>query len=230
MDRFIEYGLRSDADEQIRRAFRDSFKRAGLSHAQLGQALDWYRDKGQHLGGDVAKLTESFGEFAVEKGWASQHLEAVVSVYGQIAEQGPAAMLAPAPSPEEDAAAIARADELLRTKPDEYWRDHELQEAVLEARERQEAAPAAAPVVDDYAIERRIAEQDVDKFARMLREEPGKYWGSPELQRQHHDAIAASIQETPATSPPPPAPAAAPVAHPMPVVASPPLAPEEVKP
>jgi hypothetical protein len=84
--------------------------------------------------------------------------------------------------------------------------------------------------VDDYAIERRIAEQDVDKFARMLREEPGKYWGSPELQRQHHDAIAASIQETPATSPPPPAPAAAPVAHPMPVVASPPLAPEEVKP
>jgi hypothetical protein len=134
MDRFIEYGLRSDADEQIRRAFRDAFQRAGLSRAQLGQAMDWYKERGQHLGGDVAKLTESFGEFAVEKGWASQHLEAAVSVYGQISEQGPAAVLAPAPSPEDDAATIKRADELLRTNPDAYWRDFELQEAVFEAR------------------------------------------------------------------------------------------------
>jgi hypothetical protein len=230
MDRFAEYGLRGDQDELLRRAFRDAFQRAGLSRAQLGQALDWYKERGQHLGGDVAKLTESFGEFAVEKGWASQHLEAAVSVYGQIAEQGPTAMLTPAPSPEGDAAAIARADELLRTEPDEYWRDHELQEAVLEARERQEAAPAAAPAVDDYAIERRIGQQDVDRFARMMREEPGKYWGSPELQRQHHDAIAASIQEAPATPLPAPAPAAAPIAQPIPVVASPPLAPDPVKP
>jgi hypothetical protein len=34
-----------------------------------------------------------------------------------IAEQGPAAVLA-TPSPEEDAATIARADELLRANPD----------------------------------------------------------------------------------------------------------------
>jgi hypothetical protein len=230
MDRFAEYGLRGDQDELVRRAFRDAFQRAGLSRAQLGQAMEWYKERGQHLGGDVAKLTESFGEFAVEKGWASQHLEAAVSVYGQISEQGPAAMLAPAPSPEEDAATVARADELLRTNPDAYWRDVELQESVLEARERQEAAPAAAPAVDDYAIERRIGQQDVDKFARMMREEPGKYWGSPELQRQHHDAIAASIQEAPANPPPAPAPAVAPAMQPIPVAASPPLVPDAVKP
>jgi hypothetical protein len=134
MDRFAEYGLRGDQDELLRRAFRDAFQRAGLSRAQLGQAMEWYKERGQHLGGDVAKLTESFGEFAVEKGWASQHLEAAVSVYGQISEQGPAAVLAPAPSPEDDAATIKRADELLRTNPDAYWRDFELQEAVFEAR------------------------------------------------------------------------------------------------
>ena len=79
--------------------------------------------------------------------------------------------MSPAPTAKEDAGVIARADELLRTKPDDYWRDHELQEAVLEARERQEAAPPAPAAVDDYAIERRIAERDVDKFARMLRED-----------------------------------------------------------
>jgi hypothetical protein len=31
----------------------------------------------------------------------------------------------------------------------------------------------------------------------MLRKEPAKYWASPELQRQHHEAIAAAIRETP---------------------------------
>jgi hypothetical protein len=44
MDRFTQFGLRGDADEQFRRAVRDGFKRAGLSHAQLTQAMDWYRD------------------------------------------------------------------------------------------------------------------------------------------------------------------------------------------
>jgi formylglycine-generating enzyme required for sulfatase activity len=38
MDRFIEFGLRSDADEQIRRAFRDGFKRAGLGLRALMSA------------------------------------------------------------------------------------------------------------------------------------------------------------------------------------------------
>jgi hypothetical protein len=138
--------------------------------------------------------------------------------------------MSPAPTSEEDTATIARADELLRTNSDAYWRDHDLHEAVLEARERQQAAPAPEPSVDTYAIERRIAEGDVDKFARMMREEPGKYWSSPELQRQHHDAIEASIQEAPASPPPAPVPAAAPVMQPVPVAASPPLAPEPVKP
>jgi hypothetical protein len=50
----------------------------------------------------------------------------------------------------------------------------------------------------------------------MLRKEPAKYWASSELQRQHHEAIAAAARETPqpvvqpAAAPGPPVPPAAP--------------------
>jgi hypothetical protein len=225
MDRYTQFGLRGDEDDLFRRAVRDGFRRAGLGNDRLTQALEWFRDS-VRPGMDEAKLTESFNQFAASKGWPAEQLTAAVAVYGAVRDQGPAAVLAPAPSPEEDAATVARADELLRTNADAYWRDHDLHEAVLEARERQQAAPPAEPAIEPYAIERRIAEGDVDKFARMMREEPGKYWGSPELQRQHHDAIAASIQEAPASPPPAPVPAAVPAIQPVPVVASPPLAPE----
>jgi hypothetical protein len=229
MDRYSQFGLRGDEDDLFRRAVRDGFKRAGLGNDRLTQALEWFRDS-VRPGMDEAKLTESFNEFAASKGWPAEQLTAAVAVYGAVRDQGPAAVLAPAPSPEEDVATIGRADELLRTNADAYWRDHDLHEAVLEARERQQAAPPPEPGIDPYAIERRIAEGDVDKFARMMREEPGKYWGSPELQRQHHDAIEASLQEAPASPPPAPVPAAAPAMQPGPVVASPPLAAEPAKP
>jgi hypothetical protein len=119
-------------------------------------------------------------------------------VYDQIRDAGPDAVLA-TPTAEEDVATIARAAELLRTNPDAYWRDGDLQEAQLEALERQEAAPPPEPDRGAIAdqIERHIAQRNVDKFAEMLRKEPSKYWASPELQRQHHEAIAAAIRETP---------------------------------
>jgi len=107
----------------------------------LIEALEWYRDHGQRLGADPARLGESFSEFAASKGWPAEHQDAAVSVYGLIRDQGPDAVMSPAPGLEEDAATIARASELLRTNPDAYWRDHELQEAQLEALERQEVAP-----------------------------------------------------------------------------------------
>jgi hypothetical protein len=52
--------------------------------------------------------------------------------------------VAAAPTAEEDAATLARAAELLRTDPNAYWRDAELQEAQYEALKRQEGAKAAA--------------------------------------------------------------------------------------
>jgi hypothetical protein len=178
MDRYSQFGLRGDEDDLFRRAVRDGFKRAGLGNDRLTQALEWFRDS-VRPGMDEAKLTESFNEFAASKGWPAEQLTAAVAVYGAVRDQGPAAVLAPAPSPEEDVATIGRADELLRTNADAYWRDHDLHEAVLEARERQQAAPPPEPGIDPYAIERRIAEGDVDKFARMMREEPGKYGARP---------------------------------------------------
>ena len=44
MHRYREFGLMSEQDEVLRRAFRDGFKRAGLSFAQFLDALAWYRD------------------------------------------------------------------------------------------------------------------------------------------------------------------------------------------
>jgi hypothetical protein len=59
----------------------------------------------------------------------------------------------------------------------------------LEARERQQVAPPAEPGIDHDAIEHRVAQQTVDRFAAMLRKE---YWTLPELRRQHREAIAAA--------------------------------------
>jgi hypothetical protein len=122
------------------------------------------------------------------------------------------------PSAEDDAATIAKADELLRTNADAYWADQALQEAQLEALERQQATPPPEPdraAVADQ-IERQIAQRDVDKFAEMLRKEPAKYWASPELQRQHRDAIAAATREEV-----PPQPVAQPAVAPSPPAAAP---------
>jgi hypothetical protein len=215
MDRYLDYGLRTEADEQIRRGFRDSFARAGLSHQQFLDALGWYRDRGQHLGADPTKLAESFHEFASNKGWNPEHLVAATSAYDTIAAEGPAAALA-TPSAEDDAATIAKASELLRTDPAAYWADKALQEAQLEALERQQATPPPEPdraAVADQ-IERQIAQRNVDKFAAMLRDpaEAAKYWASPQLQAQYREAIAAA--QTPELSIAPPAQPAAPVVAP----------------
>jgi broad specificity phosphatase PhoE len=59
---------------------------------------------------------------AAAKNWGTEQRDAAVSVYSQVRDQGPAAVMSPAPSAQEDAATIARASELLHTDP-------ELQEA-----------------------------------------------------------------------------------------------------
>jgi hypothetical protein len=56
--------------------------------------MEWYRD---HVrpGMDEAKLAESFNEFAAAKNWATEQRDAAVSVYGQVRDQGPAAVMSP---------------------------------------------------------------------------------------------------------------------------------------
>jgi hypothetical protein len=115
--------------------------------------------------------------------------------------------MSPSPSAQEDAATIARAGELLHNDPNAYWRDVELQEAQYEALERQKAAPTAEPPIDHMAIERKIAQDDVGRYETILRDEPAKYWRSPELQQQYREAIGrrerASMPDTPAGGEPP---------------------------
>jgi hypothetical protein len=199
-DRYHQYGL-TEGDEPFRRAVRDGFKRAGLGHAEMMQALEWYKD---HVRPDMDEtaLAASFHEFSAARGWDAEKIAIASSVYNQIRDGGPTAVLAMPPA-EEDAALIAKADELLRTNADAYFRDPDLQELALEARERQLAAPPPEPGIDHDAIERRVAQQKVDRFAAMLRQpaEAARYWASPELQDRHRRAIAASIQEAPAAAP-----------------------------
>jgi hypothetical protein len=244
MERYTQFGIRTDVDEQIRRGFRDAFQRAGLSHQQLLDALGWYRDHGRQLGADPVKLGASFHEFPSARGWQPDQLAVATSAYDVIATQGHAAVLEPT-SPETDAEVVARADALLKSDAAAYWRDEALQERALEARERQAAAPAPPSGIDDAELERRIAQQDCDRFAAMLRDpaQAAKYWASAELQQRYRDSLAAAegpAAEQPAAVPPgsgaPASPAAAPAlavapaAQPIPVVASPPLAPEPAKP
>jgi hypothetical protein len=207
-DRYHQYGL-SEADEPFRRAVRDGFRRAGLSRAQFEQALAWYRDN-VRPGMDESELSASFSDFATNRGWDTAQLVAAQSVYGTIQQHGPDGVMEPTPSPEEDAATIAKANALLAKDAAAYFADQELQEKMFEALERQAAPPsgppALGPPLNDIEIEQRIGRQDMAKYEAMMRSDPQRYWGSPQLQEAYRGAIeratAAPEAEALATAPP----------------------------
>jgi hypothetical protein len=208
-NRFAAFGL-GEADEPFRRAVRDGFRRAGLNHAQLTQALEWYRD---HVrpGMDEVELSASFSEFTSNKGWSVEQQVAASSVRDAIRDHGPEAVMAPTPTAAEDQEIIAKANALLAKDAAAYFADQELQEAMYEALERQ-AAPQAGPVTVPQApsgdeIERRVGRQDMQRYERMMRERPGEYWASPQHQAAYRDAIQRATAappeafEAPATAP-----------------------------
>jgi hypothetical protein len=125
MHRYREFGLVSEQDEVLRRAFRDGFKRAGLSFAQFLEALTWYRDHAQPTA-DEAQLADAFAQFAADRGWPEEQRDGALDLYRTIRDSGPAAVTQ-APRPDEDRAILARADELLRSDPARYWGNIELQ-------------------------------------------------------------------------------------------------------
>src|SRR5262249_54225463 len=134
MHRYREFGLVSEQDEHLRRAFRDGFKRAGLSFAQFLEALAWYRDHARPAA-DEAQLADAFAQFASDRGWPAEQRDGVVDLYRTIRDNRPSALARP-PCRHEDYAFLGRADELLRSDPGRYWGDIELQAAAFEARER----------------------------------------------------------------------------------------------
>jgi hypothetical protein len=195
MHRYREFGLVSEQDEILRRAFRDGFKRAGLSFAQFNDALAWYRDHARPDAGE-AQLAEAFAQFAAGSGWPLEQRDGVLDLYRVIRDDGPAAVTQ-TPRPEEDRATVARADDLLRTEPARYWNDIELQDAVFEARERLQgpapdgSAPGGAPPPDPGSQHDR---QRVAEIETLLRDPGGdghrRYWNDAGLRADYADALA----------------------------------------
>jgi hypothetical protein len=197
MHRYREFGLVSDEDEILRRAFRDGFRRAGLSFAQFLDALAWYRDHARPETGE-AQLADAFAQFAADKGWPAEQRDGALDLYRAIRDDGPAAVTQ-SPLPDEDRATLARADELLRTAPARYWGDAELQDAVFEARERlsspvaeAEAAPPGQQSQDQdhrHHERRRVAEIEA-----LLHDPSGdgqrRYWSDAGLRTDYAQALA----------------------------------------
>jgi hypothetical protein len=191
MHRYREFGLLSGEDETLRRAFRDGFRRAGLSFAQHVDALAWYRDHAR-TGLNEGKLVEAFSAFAADRGWSAEHRDGALDLYRVIRDKGAAAVIAPAPHADADRAKIAECEHLLRSDPARYWGDAELQDAVFEARERLAAASADrgdAGLLPSTPDQQRIAEVET-----LLRDPSGegrrRYWNDEKLRADYAQALA----------------------------------------
>ncbi|SRR5579871_140992 len=191
MHRYREFGLVSEEDEVLRRAFRDGFKRAGLSFAQFIDALAWYRDHARPAS-DEAQLADAFAQFAAEKGWPTQQRDGVLDVYRAIRDNGPEAVMQPRPA-DEDRAVLAHADELLRSDPARYWGDVELQDAAFEAHERLNGVPSA-PGSARPSEEISRDQRRVEEIECLLRDPTGegqrRYWTDAELRADYGQALA----------------------------------------
>jgi hypothetical protein len=187
MHRYREFGLVSEQDEILRRAFRDGFKRAGLSFAQFHDALAWYRDHARPDAGEE-QTAEAFAQFAASSGWPAEQRDRALDLYRVIRDDGPAAVMQ-APLPDDDRATVARADELLRTDPARYWSDIELQDAVFEARERLDRPATETGDAPPPSRDR----QRVDEIEALLRDPGGdgqrRYWSDAGLRADYAQAL-----------------------------------------
>jgi hypothetical protein len=191
MHRYREFGLISDEDELLRRAFRDGFKRAELSFAQHLEALAWYRDHVRaSAGGD--ELVAAFCAFAADRGWSAHQRDGALDIYRAIRDKGAAAVIAPPPPIDADRATLAEGDRLLRTDPARYWRDAELQEGLFEARERLGAAPGSE--ASDRARQSTPDRERIEEIAALLRDPSGngqrRYWNDGTLRAEYTQALA----------------------------------------
>ena len=190
MHRYREFGLISEQDEVLRRAFRDGFKRAGLSFAQFLDALAWYRDHARPTA-DEAQLADAFAQFAADNGWPAEQRDGVLDLYRAIRDNGPAAAMQ-APLPDEDRATVARADELLRNDPARYWSDIGVQDAVFEARERLDGVALAEGTTAPPKT--GPDRQRIEEIETLLRDPSGdgqrRYWADAGLRTDYAQALA----------------------------------------
>jgi hypothetical protein len=190
MHRYREFGLISEQDDVLRRAFRDGFKRVGLSFAQFLDALAWYRDHARPTA-DEAQLADAFAQFAADRGWPVEQRDGVLDLHRSIRDNGPTAVMQ-APGPDEDRATVARADELLRNDPARYWSDIELQDAAFEARERLHGVASAAGTAPP--LKAGPDRQRVEEIEALLHDPSGdgqrRYWADAALRTDYAQALA----------------------------------------
>ena len=212
MHRYREFGLMSEQDEVFRRAFRDGFKRAGLSFAQFIDALGWYRDHVRPAA-DEAQLADAFAQFAADRGWPVEQRDGALDLYRTIRDNGPTAVTQ-APRLDEDRAIVARADELLRNDAARYSGDIELQDAAFEARERLDGA-APAQGTSQLSLSANRDRQRIEEVEALLRDPSGdgqrRYWADAGLRTDYvqalarvHGGIGTADGESAASSPPMP--------------------------
>jgi hypothetical protein len=190
MHRYREFGLMSEQDEVLRRAFRDGFKRAGLSFAQFLDALAWYRDHARSAA-DEAQLADAFTRLAADRGWPAEQRDGVLDLYRAIRDNGPATVMQ-APRPDDDRATVVHADELMRNDPARYWADIELQDAAFEARERLDGI-AAAEGTSKTSPSASRDQQRIEEIEALLRDPSGdgqrRYWADAELRTDYAKAL-----------------------------------------
>jgi hypothetical protein len=218
MYRYREFGLVTDQDEMQRRAFRDGFKRAGLSFAQLMDALAWYRGSALRTAGE-GDLIASFSTFAEERGWPIAQRDAALDVYQAIREKGAEAVADPAPDAVADRAFLARGEQALRGDPAQYWRDAELHDALFEARERLVASdpPGTATSADKANPAASEDRRRIDEIEALLRDPTGagqrRYWHDQALRDDYARALTRVHGDTGADAVGAPSPPASPASH-----------------
>jgi len=192
MHRYREFGLVSDEDETFRRAFRDSFKRTGLSFRRFLEALEWYRDRAGQVASED-ELINGFSEFAAGRGWSAREREGALDAYRAIRDSGPQAVMQEAPAVEQDRATIAQGDDLLRRDPSRYWSDMEFQDAVFEARERLAQSADATPS-ESFAPRTEADRRRVAEIEAMLHDPSGagqrRYWNDVSVRDDYVQALA----------------------------------------
>jgi len=187
--RFEAYGF-TEADADLVNSFRFAARRAGWRPERVEQAFEWFKSEASRMATMSAEQRiQSFSEFADAKGWQLPELEAAIGWFDSTAvvlDRGGRPELPPIPTPQEDAARSAEIMQAMRGDPAAYWKNPDLQDELYEINARAsggEPGGDAATVLPGGATNRR------GEIEALMRDDPGRYWGSPEIQAEYRGVV-----------------------------------------
>jgi hypothetical protein len=186
--------FRDPASQQYYRAARALFWQAGLPFSRLQEATEWAEGLPPNMRPE--ELVAAFQGFAQQRGWSDSEMQSAIQVHTGIGTHGADAYVA-APSREDAQAAVAHAEQLLKSDPNSYWANPGLQEAYQESLDFLNAEPPAAEppgrITNSPVYRDAVRSGDVNRRAeieRAMRENNGReYWASPAMQSELRDII-----------------------------------------